>query len=152
VSEVENKPIPAGETRPTTMSINNADGEIRPTLQGYSPLPADRVTVAPGVLLTVIRMGALHVAGVVKMGNTPGGVNAWMRRTPTERGVQVIITDHTVNVDVYIIADGDANLREVSYNVQWRVARAIEENVGMHIGAINIHIEDVIFEPLSQIE
>jgi uncharacterized alkaline shock family protein YloU len=137
---------------PNKATGNDLSSEIRPTLQGYSPLPADRVTVAPGVLLTVIRMGALQVPGVVKMGNTPGGVNAWMRRTPAERGVQVIIADHLVNVDVYIIADGDAILREVSYNVQQRVARAIEENVGMHIGAINIHIEDVVFEPMSQIE
>ncbi len=108
-------------------------------------LPGDKITIAPGVLLTVVRLAALQVPGVARMGNTPGGVNRWLRRTPAERGVQILVDDQTVIVDVYIVADADANLREVSYNVQKQVARDIQENVGMIIGAVNVHIEDVIF-------
>ena len=37
--------------------------------------PNDTVTIAPGVLLTVARMATLDVRGVVRMGNTPGGVD-----------------------------------------------------------------------------
>jgi uncharacterized alkaline shock family protein YloU len=110
-----------------------------------SRLPDDKITIAPGVLLTLVRLAALHVPGVVRMGNTPGGVNRWLRRTPAERGVQILVEDQTVMVDVYIIADADANLREVSYNVQKQVARDIQENVGMIVGAVNVHIEDVVF-------
>jgi len=109
-------------------------------------LPNDRIIIAPGVLLTVIRLAALRSPGVVRMGNTPGGVNRWFHRTPTERGVQVLIDGQTVIIDVYIIADGNANLRDVSYNVQQQVSRDIEENVGMSAGAVNVHIEDVIFD------
>ncbi len=79
------------------------------------------------------------------MGNTPGGVNRWFRRTPAERGVQILVEGQTVVIDVYIIADADASLREVSYNVQKQVARDIQENVGMTVGAVNVHIEDVMF-------
>ena len=111
-------------------------------------LPSDRITIAPGVLLTVIRLAALQVAGVARMGNTPGGVNRWWRRTPTERGVQALIDGQTVTVDVTIVTYADAHLREVSYNVQKQVARDIQENVGMTVGAVNVHIEDVIFDPL----
>jgi uncharacterized alkaline shock family protein YloU len=118
----------------------------------YQPHPADRILIAPGVLLGVIRMGVLSVPGVVRLGNTPGGVNAWLRRTPTERGVQVIIDGQTVTVDVYVVLAADSNLREVSYNVQKQVARTIDEIVGMHAASVNIHIEDVVFDPLVQIE
>jgi len=112
---------------------------------GMQPLPEDRVLIAPGVLLTMIRMAALRVPGVVQMGNTPGGVNAWLRRTPTERGVQVTIDGQTVTVRVYLILDATANFHTVSRNVQAAIARDIEENMGMQIGTINIHIEDVVF-------
>jgi uncharacterized alkaline shock family protein YloU len=129
VVDRDNRLIPVGEKRP-----------------GSPRLPNDRITIAPGVLLTVVRLAALRVPGVVRMGNTPGGVNRWLRRTPTERGVQALINeDQTVVIDVYFVADADANLREVSYNVQKQVARDIEENLGMIVGAVNVHIEDVVF-------
>ena len=112
---------------------------------GMEPYPDDRVTIAPGVLLTMIRLAALQCPGVVQMGNTPGGVNRWLRRTPSERGVQVLLEDQTVTVDLYIIADADSNLKDLSFDVQKYVARAVDENVGMRVGAVNIHIEDVVF-------
>jgi uncharacterized alkaline shock family protein YloU len=34
-------------------------------------------------------------------------------------------------------------MREVSRNVQSQVARAISDMVGMQVGRVNIHIEDV---------
>ncbi len=114
---------------------------------GAPRLPNDRIVIAPGVLLTVIRLAALQVPGVVRMGNTPGGVNRWLRRTPSERGVQVLLEDRNVLVDVYIVANAETNLRDVSYNVQKQVARDLQENLGMNVGAVNIHIEDVMFDP-----
>jgi uncharacterized alkaline shock family protein YloU len=107
--------------------------------------PDDKITIAPGVLLTLVRLAALQVPGVRRMGNTPGGVNRWLRHTPTERGVRILVEEQIVIVDAYVVADADANLREVSYNVQKQVARDIQENVGMVVGAVNVHIEDVIF-------
>jgi uncharacterized alkaline shock family protein YloU len=37
----------------------------------------------------------------------------------------------------------DVNIREVSRNVQQQVTRAIQEMVGMDVGEVNIHIEDM---------
>jgi uncharacterized alkaline shock family protein YloU len=125
--------------------VTLADFEKQPAPADGTPALADKITIAPAVLLTVVRLASLHVPGVVRMGNTPGGVNRWLRRTPGERGIQMIVEDETVVVDVYIVADADANLREVSYNVQRQVARAIEENVGMTVGAVHVHIEDVVW-------
>jgi len=95
---------------------------------------------------------ALRVAGVAGMGSTPGGVNRWLRRTPAERGIQMLIDDQTVTIDVYIVVNAECNLREVSQNVQKLVARDIEDNVGMHIGNINVHIEDVVFDAIDERE
>ncbi len=121
-------------------------------VETVEPLPGDRITIAPGVLLTVVRLAALRVAGVAGMGSTPGGVNRWLRRTPAERGIQMLIDDQTVTIDVYIVVNAECNLREVSQNVQKLVARDIEDNVGMHIGNINVHIEDVVFDAIDERE
>ncbi len=132
MSDTENLPVP----------INNN----KVTRQGMEPNPNDRILIAPGVLLTVIRLAALAVPGVVRMGSTPGGVNRWLRRTPAERGVQVLIEGDMVSIEVYVVVAADANLWEISRTVQNQVARDVQENVGMRIGTINIHIEDVAFE------
>ncbi len=121
-------------------------------VETVEPLPGDRITIAPGVLLTVVRLAALRVAGVAGMGSTPGGVNRWLRRTPAERGIQMLIDDQTVTIDVYIVVNAECNLREVSENVEKLVARDIEDNVGMHIGNINVHIEDVVFDAIDERE
>ncbi len=64
----------------------------------------------------------------------------------------MLIDDQTVTIDVYIVVNAECNLREVSQNVQKLVARDIEDNVGMHIGNINVHIEDVVFDAIDERE
>src|SRR5262245_5021871 len=108
-------------------------------------LPGDKIIIAPGVLLTTVKMAALQVPGVARMGNTPGGVNRLLRRAASDSGVQLLIEDPNVTVDVYIVAWADAILRDICLNVQKQVARDIEQNVGMHVSAVNVHIEDVAF-------
>jgi uncharacterized alkaline shock family protein YloU len=39
----------------------------------------------------------------------------------------------------------DINIREVSRQVQLNVARAISDIVGMTIGRVNVHVEDIDF-------
>ena len=46
----------------------------------------------------------------------------------------------------FLILKENVNIREVSRNVQQNVARSIQEMVGMEIGEVNIHIEEIDFE------
>src|SRR5215813_11847056 len=109
-------------------------------------LPNDKIIIAPGVLLTTVKMAALQVPGVARIGSTPGGVNRLLRRAPGASGIQLLIEDPNVTVDVYIVAKADAVLHEVCRNVQKHVARDIQENVGMNVTAVNVHVEDVTFD------
>ncbi len=54
--------------------------------------------------------------------------------------------DNTVFADLFLILKQDVNIREVSRNVQQQVARAIQEMVGMEVGHVDIHIEDIDYE------
>ncbi len=107
-----------------------------------------KTTVTPDVLLTVARMAALSVEGVSSMAHMPGGVNRLFRRS--DEGVRMTVEDGQAFVDIYLILDSDVNVREVSRNVQQQVARAIAELVGLEIGHINIHIEDIWYEGASE--
>ena len=102
-----------------------------------------KTTIAPEVLLTIVRLTTLDVPGVSRMSPVPGGVNRLFKRGLGE-GVRIDIReDDTVYADLYIILESDVNIRDVSRLVQHRVARSISDMVGMQVGRVNIHIEDI---------
>jgi len=103
-----------------------------------------KTTIAPGVLLTIARLTALGVPGVVRMAEVPGGVDRLFRRG-TGEGVRIEVDDDSVAVDLYLVLANETNAREVSRNVQSEVARAVEDMVGMQAKRIDIHIEDIDF-------
>jgi len=101
-----------------------------------------KTTIAPEVLLTIAQLTTLKTPGVSRMSNVPGGVNRLFRREYGE-GVRIDIRDDVVYIDLYLILKKDMNIRDVSRQVQRNVARAISEMVGMPVGRVNIHVEDI---------
>ncbi|MBI5958410.1 MAG: Asp23/Gls24 family envelope stress response protein [Chloroflexi bacterium] len=114
--------------------------------------PNDTVTIAPGVLLTIARLATLEVAGVVRMGSTPGGVDRLLRRVPSANGVQIAIEEGIVTAHLYVVAAAATNLRDMSIQVQKSVARSIRDLLGMKVESVNVHIEDVEFATPSLVE
>jgi uncharacterized alkaline shock family protein YloU len=104
-----------------------------------------KTTVAPDVLVTIARLSALSVPGVSRMAQVTGGVNRLFKRGIHD-GVRIEVEDNVVAVDLYLILKKDVNIREVSREVQGQVGRAIQEMIGMDIGSIDIHIEDMDYE------
>ena len=101
-----------------------------------------KTTVSPDVLVTIARLSALSVPGVSRMAHIPGGVNRLFKRGIGD-GVRIEVEDNVVVANLYLILKQHVNIREVSRNVQQQVARALQEMVGMDIGGIDIHIEDI---------
>jgi uncharacterized alkaline shock family protein YloU len=83
------------------------------------------------------------------MSSVPGGVNRILRRGAGE-GVRIVVKDDTVSADLHVILKNDVNMRDVSRNIQHDVARAISTMVGMQVGRINIHIEDIDYPEESE--
>ncbi len=107
--------------------------------------PNDTVTIAPGVLLTIVRMASLSIEGVVRTANVPGGVDRWFRRNASDDGVRIAIDEGSVHVDVYLIVSATRSLHATCRDVQAEVSRTIQEYAGMKVTAVNVHIEDVVF-------
>ena len=107
------------------------------------PRPPGKTTIAPDVLLTIARLATLKIPGVSRLSPYPGWRLLKSRRGQGDDGIHIEIQDDMVYADLYVILKHDVNIREVSRNIQHNVARAISEMVGMRVGRINIHIEDI---------
>jgi uncharacterized alkaline shock family protein YloU len=103
---------------------------------------AGKTTIAPDVLITITRLSALSVAGVSRVERLSGGVDRIFDKPSTE-GVKITVENNTVYADVYLIVYKNINIREVCHSVQAQISRAISEMVGMDVGNINIHVEDI---------
>lgn len=104
-----------------------------------------KTTVSPEVLITIASLAALEVPGVSRLAPVSGGVNRLFRRGASD-GVRIEAKDNTVFTDLFLILKDGVNIREVSRNVQANVARSIQEIIGMEVGEVNVHIEDIDFE------
>lgn len=104
---------------------------------------AGKTTIAPGVLHAIARLTTLEIQGVSRMFPAPPvKMNRLFKRLPPE-GVEIEVVNDVVYVDLYIIMKEGCNIREVSRNIQSSVSRAITEMVGMQVGRVNIHVEDI---------
>ena len=104
-----------------------------------------KTTIAPEVLLTIIRLTTLDVDGVDRFAPVPGKVDAFLKRG-IEEGIHINVENGIVYADLHIIIKEGFHVREVSREVQSHVARAILEMVGMEPGKINIHVEDINYK------
>jgi uncharacterized alkaline shock family protein YloU len=104
-----------------------------------------RTTIAPEALVTIVKLATLAVPGVARMGSVPGGVNRWLKRGAAD-GVNIQVADNTVTAELHLVVQAGHNVREVSRSVQTEVSRAMQEMVGMDVLAVNVVIDDVLFE------
>jgi len=99
------------------------------------------VTVEPEVLETIARFTTLNVPGIVRIAEKD------VDRLLGLPGKSVIVQVNAdkVTVDLHVIAGPDMSLLRLGRAVQHEVTRAIQNMIGMPVGAVNVHIEDVVY-------
>ena len=102
-------------------------------------------TVAPDVLLSIARLTTLGIEGVSHMSTTTS-MSAIFQKGNRSSGVRVLIEDKVVFIDLHVVLEHDVNVRHVSRAIQDDVARAVKEMVGLDVGEIKIHIEDINYQ------
>ena len=115
-----------------------------------SPRPPGITTIDTGVLLSIARLTTLAIPGVSRMGEVPGSVRGFFHQRGHDQGVRVEVKNSKVDVDVYVIFHKDTDIRATSRQIQHEIARAIFDMVGMEIGQINIHIDDIDYPPEAE--
>jgi uncharacterized alkaline shock family protein YloU len=113
--------------------------------------PPGKTTVATNVLLSIARLTTLQVEGVSRMHQFPGGVNRIFHKGDYGNGVHIKIEDDRVFADIHVVLKNGVNIREVSRTIQHEVKRALSEMVGMEVGRINVHIENIDY-PIDTVE
>jgi uncharacterized alkaline shock family protein YloU len=99
-------------------------------------------TIDPGVLTNIAKLASLSIPGVSRTTSGPHSLDALVSKKYSD-GVKIEVENDTVYVDIYLVMKSDADLRKTSRLIQQKVSRSITEMVGMPVGHVNIHIEDI---------
>jgi uncharacterized alkaline shock family protein YloU len=117
----------------------------------HNPVGPGKTTVAIDVLTTIARLTTLNVPGVSRMSSPSGkAVKGLFRRGQYVDGTVIEVKDDLVYADLYLVLSSEVNIRDVSRRVQYEVARAITDMVGMQVGRINVHVEDIDYSQATE--
>ncbi|MEZ4768744.1 MAG: Asp23/Gls24 family envelope stress response protein [Caldilineales bacterium] len=111
-------------------------------------MPPGEVTIAPGVLATIVAMTAQAQPGVLRLSpRTPSpGLGRIRPRGTTAEGLRIDVADDgSVLVEVHVIADPSARLQDLGKVLQAEITRALEHMAGTPVEAVNVFIDDVEF-------
>jgi len=101
------------------------------------------VTIAPEVLMDIVRLTALATPGVAALSPDHPNPMSRMFSGKVSRGIRLDLEDRAVSIDLHIIVEPETQMLPLAHTLQNDINRAIQEVVGMPVRAINIHIEDI---------
>ena len=120
-------------------------------MSGQSITPG-KTTISIDVILTIARLTTLEVPGVSRMSTVPSRrFKTMLLHRQEQDGLHIEVVDDLVYTDLYVILEPEVNIREVGRNIQIAVARAITEMIGMQVGIVNVHIEDIDYPDVPEV-
>jgi uncharacterized alkaline shock family protein YloU len=110
-----------------------------------------KVTIAPTVLNTIVRLTTLACPGVVRIFHDwRDDVSRILGVQGAGDGIRVQVEGNSVAVDVHVLAAPTVNMLTLGQTVQQEIVRAIQDMVGMVVREVNVHVEDVAEETPGQ--
>ncbi len=105
------------------------------------------VHIADEVIAIIAGMAATEVEGIAGMvGNFTGDLGELLGRKNLSKGVNVIVNEDVVNLEIACIVEYGISLVEVTKNVQEKVKIAVETMTGLEVNEVNIKVAGVDVE------
>ncbi len=104
------------------------------------------ISISPRALASVAAHASMRSYGVVGMApkNLVDGLANALARDP-RHGVEITMQDQTIVVDLYIVIEYGTRLSSVATSVANTVQYQLEKSVGLPVGAVNVHVQDLRF-------
>ncbi|HOK43490.1 MAG TPA: Asp23/Gls24 family envelope stress response protein [Thermoclostridium caenicola] len=109
------------------------------------------IKISADVITVIAHTVASEIEGVASMSSgIADNISSVLGRKTSSKGVKVDISDKGVVIDFYIVVDYGARIPDVAWRIQERVKSSVESMTGMHVNAINIHVQGVSFDKTKE--
>lgn len=105
-----------------------------------------RIEISKQAIATLVAETALQCYGVVGLADASrlaGWRLGWLSAEGRQRGVVVSLVDGFITLELYVIVEYGTRISEVARSLRERIAYTIEQNVGLPLAEINVHVQDL---------
>ena len=105
------------------------------------------LTIAPGVIETIIALAITEVDGVATVGvrPSPGGVIAALGKKHATSGIVIYEDDEQVIVDVHVQVFYGYRLLDIAEQIRSSVTNALKAQANIDAAAVNVTIDAIQF-------
>lgn len=104
------------------------------------------IVVSIEVIARIAGMAAIECYGIVGMcsqSRIKDSIVELLGKDNISRGVEVIVKDDTIDIDLYIIVGYGTRVSVVAQNIMNKVKYVVENVVGVEVNSVNVNIEGV---------
>jgi len=101
------------------------------------PSPLGRISISSDAIARIVGETAAECYGVVGMAG-----RKWLSGRAA-RGIEIGGNGAGVAVDLHVVVEYGLNLAEVASTIRNRVSYEVERLTGLHVQAVEVHIDDV---------
>lgn len=106
----------------------------------------DNMTLAPGVIDTIIAIAVGEHEGVASLGTPAGGFFAKIANKPSTSGIESRYNDEgKLDIVLHLIVNYGYVLPEMAEKLRQAIADALMMQVGVEVGSIDIFIDGIQF-------
>ena len=111
------------------------------------------IKISDDVIMIIASNSAAKVDGVYSMSGSIAGdiAEALGRKKSFSKGVKLERDKNKLFLDLYIIVRYGVRMPDISWHVQEKVKREIEDMTGLSVREVNIHIQGVHIEEMEDI-
>lgn len=114
---------------------------MEPTLDRRN---ANDTMITDDAIAVIAGIAASEVRGVAGMSSGfTGGLAEALGRVNLSKGAKVVTRENTTTVDLYVIVRYGYRIPDLAFEIQEHVKSRIEEQAGVSVDAIHIHVQGV---------
>ncbi|TEB06833.1 Alkaline shock protein 23 [Pelotomaculum schinkii] len=104
------------------------------------------VKISDEVVKIIAGMAAMEIQGVSGMtGGIAGGLAEKLGRKNLSRGVKAEVGEQEATIDIFVIVEYGAPIKDVACQIQTKVKNAVESMTGLRVLEVNVNVQGVSF-------
>ena len=110
------------------------------------------IKISSDVIAVISGVAVSEVPGVYGMaGGFAGGITEVLKgKKNLAKGIKVDTSENKAKIDVNIIVEYGARIPDVAFEIQNRVKTAVENMTGLKVEEVNVHVQGVNTEGLTE--
>ena len=115
---------------------------------------SEGIQIASDVIAVIAGVAVSEVNGVFAMaGGFAGGITEVLKgKKNLAKGIKVETESNKAKIDVNIIVEYGARIPDVAFEIQNKVKKAVEDMTGLKVEEVNVHIQGVNTQKITEEE